>query len=856
MSVVKPNETAGADPVPAGWRKLEMGRAGEIRMKNVKACVLAMGLLGAHPTTVAAAQATRMPVPTQGVAERVDGIEARRGAVLVQVNALTDDIIRVRIARNGTLPEDSSWAVLPEMRSRHAAVTPIANGFSTGSLKVSIDPVTLRLSVSDRNGKVIVADSDNPISLDGRAFVLRKSLQPGDQVYGLGDKTGGLLDRRGKSYVDWNTDAYGFDSSTDPIYKSIPFFIVLRGTGQGYGLLLDNSWRTSFDFGQARADTLAMAGPDGPIDYYIIAGDRLRDVVRRYTDLTGKAPLPPQWALGYQQSRYSYMSSTEVRDLAGTLRRERIPTDVIWLDIDYQDRNRPFTVNKTAFPDLKGLTSELNSSGIKLVTITDLHVAYAPNDNYAPFDTGAAGNHFVHSPDGSIYVGKVWPGPSVFPDFTDRKARSWWGTNFKALTDAGVAGFWNDMNEPAVFNDIKTMPNDVVHHVDSDDFAQRSATHAEIHNVYGMENTRATYDGLRTLRPNERAFVMTRASYAGGQRYAVTWTGDNSSTWDHLRLMVHQLLNLGLSGFSYAGADVGGFTGGPSPELMTRWFEVAAFTPIFRDHSAKDTPRAEPWVDGPAQLSIRRRFVEERYRLMPYLYALADQNARTGDPLMRPVFYDYPDTLKAPCDQSMTFTLGHALLVAPPPKMESPEAYDVCLPRGGWYDYWSGKLVAQPTTTPAPADGDGSAHLSETPSLDRLPVFVRAGTILPRQSLVQSTSELPKGPLLLDVYPGSDCAGTIYLDDGHSMGFSTGQYLRQEVQCSVEGNALVIDFQPRKGSYAPWWKSIELVVHGRSNTASITSPALSITKRQNSAPGTADFEIRDVPRGGRILIGQ
>jgi len=814
----------------------------------LKAGALALSLVAAAATASAEVPPARMPVP------RPDGLEARRGALLLRVTALTNEIIRIRLGRDGELPEDASWAVIPQMRSHSAPVTAMENGFATRALRVAIDPATLALTVTDLAGKVIVADSKDPIVLDGRAFTLRKALPPGEHIYGLGDKTGGTLDRRGKSYVDWNTDAYGFDSSTDPIYKSIPFFIVSGGASGTYGILLDNSWRTSFDFGHEAADTLAMGGPDGPIDYYIIAGPSIRDVVRRYTDLTGKPPLPAQWALGYQQSRYSYMSAAEVRQLAGTLRRDRIPTDVVWLDIDYQDRNRPFTVNKEVFPDLKGLVRELGDQGIKLVTITDLHIAAAPKEGYAPYDTGTAGNHFVHNPDGSAYVGKVWPGPSVFPDFTDSKARAWWGTNFQLFVDAGIAGFWNDMNEPSVFNDLGTMPLDVVHHVASDDFAPRSASHAEIHNVYGMENTRATYEGVRKLRPDERAFVMTRASYAGGQRYAVTWTGDNSSTWDHLRLMVHQLINLGLSGFAYAGADVGGFTGGPSPELMTRWFEIAAFTPIFRDHSAKDTPRAEPWVDGPAQLAIRRRFVEERYRLMPYIYALADENARTGDPLMRPVFYDYPQVARASCDQSMTFTLGKALLIAPSPKMESLEAYEVCLPPGGWYDYWTGRSITGAAA--GNLGGDGASHISETPSLEKMPVFVRAGTILPRQPLVQSTSETPNGPLTLDIYPGSDCSGTIYFDDGHSMAFQSGHYLRQSIQCSsVPGGRLVITFAPRQGDFAPWWKQIRVVVHDRSAREPIASPTVRILKSRKTAPGTLQFEMPDLAAGGQITVG-
>jgi alpha-glucosidase len=343
------------------------------------------------------------------------------------------------------------------------------------------------------------------------------------------------------------------------------------------------------------------------------------------------------------------------------------------------------------------------------------------------------------------------------------------------------------------------MPLGNLHRIESDDFAPRDASHAEIHNVYGMQNTRATFEGLRRLRPNERPFVMTRASYAGGQRYAVTWTGDNSASWEHLKLAVQQLVNLGLSGFSYAGADVAGFTGGPSPELLTRWIEIAAFTPVFRIHAAKGTPRTEPWVDGPEHLAIRRRFIEGRYRLLPYLYAVAEENARTGDPIMRPVWYDYPDALSAPCDQSMAFTLGRSLLVTASPKPDSPQAYDICLPAGGWYDYWTGM----------PAAG---AKMTETPSLAHLPVFVRAGTILPRQPLVQSTDEVPQGPLELHVYPGENCRGELYWDDGIS---TNGTNLRQQIACTV-GNG-----------------EIAITVHGDK---------------------TATRTVADMPRGGVIRI--
>ncbi len=730
------------------------------------------------------------------------GVEANSGTARVGITAITDSILRVRIARGGKFGEDASWAVPADVRHQRVAVTPTPDGFRTSAVAVHINPSTLQLMVTDSAGKTIVSDLSDAVRFEGRRFTLRKALPIGEHIFGMGDKTG-VLDRRGYTFTNWNSDTFGYTPSTDPIYKSIPFYIALGAPGGAYGLFLDNTWRSTFDFGHKDADAIEISAVDGPIDYYVIAGPTMRDVVRRYTDLTGKAPLAPLWSLGYQQSRWSYMSDAEVRTLAGRFRQEHFPIDVIWLDIDYQDHNRPFTVNKATFPDMRKLVADMGSDGIRLVPITDLHVAYLPKQGYAPFDSGIAGNDFVHDANGKLYVAPVWPGPSVFPDFTRAFTRVWWGSLYKDFIDDGFAGFWNDMNEPAVFDTpTKTMPLDNIHRIESDDFAPRNASHAEIHNVYGMENTRGTFEGMKRWRPNQRPFVMTRASFAGGQRYAVTWTGDNSSTWDHLRLCVDQLMNLGLSGFSYSGCDVGGFTGGPSPELMTRWFEVAAFTPIFRDHSTKDSPRAEPWVDGPEQLAIRKHYVEERYRLLPYVYALADENARTGDPLMRPVFYDYPDALDGGCDQSMSFTLGRSLLIAGPPKPESPEKFDICLPMGGWYDYWTGRPVT-------------AAKLTETPRLDLLPVFVRAGTILPRQPLVRSTMEKPDGPLELDVYPGPKCGGTLYFDDGTTV---NGPNLRQTIECAAVPTGVAVWFNAREGSWRPWWKQITVVVHGAHET--------------------------------------
>jgi alpha-glucosidase len=752
--------------------------------------------------------------PAFGVAPESHVVRAHDDALQMEVTALNEDVLRVRISLRDKTAEDASWVVPTELRARtlNLQLTQSAGvtEFRTEHLDVRIESAPLRLTVADSNGHLISTDApEKAAEIAAGAFILRKLLPEAEHYFGLGDKTG-PLDRRGETFVNWNSDSYGFGESTDPIYKSIPFFVGVGGPGGSYGIFLDNTFRTWFDFGHKEPQTLAFGSSGGPIDYYLISGPSTSQVIQRYTELTGRPPLPPLWALGFQQSRYSYMSAAEVKSIASRMRAERLPADVIYMDIDYQDRNRPFTTNPQTFPDVPGLAKDLRSIGFRLIAITDMHIAAAAGQGYEPYDSGMAGDHFIKGPNGLLYVGEVWPGPSVFPDFTRSETRDWWGGLYKGFLSDGIAGFWNDMNEPAVFKIAsKTMPLDNLHRIAEPGFTPRTATHAEIHNIYGMENSRATYDGLRRLSPGERAYVLTRASFAGGQRYAATWTGDNTSSWNHLKLSVSMLLNLGLSGFAYSGADVGGFVGAPSADLMTRWIEIAAFTPYFRAHSAKDTPRKEPWVDGPRHTDIRRKFIDERYRLLPYFYALADENSRSGAPLMRPVFYEFPQMLESPCDQTTTFLLGEALLVTPSPDLESPGPYETCLPPGVWYDYWSGEKKVS-----MPASDNGSAQrLTIIPNIASLPVFVRAGSIIPRQPLVQSTAEIPAGPLTLDVYPGENCHGILYWDDGHSMAFEHGGYLRQKIRCTRRPGGVDVQFEAREGQYKPWWHQLALHIH-------------------------------------------
>ena len=409
-----------------------------------------------------------------------NGVEVHSGAAVMRVTAVTDEILRVRIGV-GHLPEDASWAVLPAVRTESVTVEaqPAANaiGFKTKAVRVKVFFDPFQLTVQDLDGRFLsqdmverpvelYADQSSDPSVSNRPFTVWKKMAPDEHFFGLGDKPG-PLDRRNEAFTLWNTDAFGWQESTDPLYKAIPFFMAFA-KGNACGIFLDNTWRTSFDFGKTDRNAMSFSADGGPLDYYILAGPSPRDVLRQYASLTGTAPLPPRWAFGFQQSRYSYYPEAQVREIADRLRKDKIPADVLWLDIDYQDRNRPFTVDNKGFPDMPRLVSDMKAKGFRIVPITDLHIAYTPGDpSYAPWKSGSAADAFVHNPDGSVYVGKVWPGASVFPDFTRKASRDWWGSNYKQFVSWGFAGFWNDMNEPSVFDGPgKTMPLDTIHRID------------------------------------------------------------------------------------------------------------------------------------------------------------------------------------------------------------------------------------------------------------------------------------------------------------------------------------------------------------------------------------------------------
>jgi alpha-glucosidase len=742
----------------------------------------------------------------QRVEKIQDGIELTAGAAKVRVTQVYNGVLRVRVAPDGHFPKDASWALVEMAMNYKSIPVQILDEknevkMTAGNVHVSITKSPLLINFSDAAGNTLLADEPSfPMAWNGKRVHVWKKMPADENYYGLGDKAG-PMNRRNRSFTNWNTDDFGWQESSDPLYKTTPFFIGLR-KGAAYGVFFDNTYRSVFDFGKESQDYFSFGAEGGELNYYFIAGPEPKKIIEAYTAMTGRSPLPPLWTLGYQQSRYSYYPEARAREIVKTLRDRKIPADAIYFDIDYQQGNAPFTINREYFSTFEKMISDFRAQGMHSILITDLHIKKDPNHGYAPYDSGMKNDVFVKNPDGSVYVGTVWPGASVFPDFTLSRVRDWWGGLYKGFVGMGAAGFWNDMNEPALFERAdKTMPLDIIHRLDDG----TTLDHRAIHNVFGMQNVRATYEGLRKLQPEERPFVLTRAAYAGAQRYAATWTGDNSSTWNHLKMSTPMLLSMGISGYPLVGDDIGGFAGSPTADLLTRWFEVGALNPIYRDHTAKGTADQEPWVHGPEHEAIRRKYIELRYELMPYLYTGIEEASRTGIPLMRPVFLEYPQASEFYGD-NRDFLFGRDFFVAPV-TTEMVDAEEILLPPGEWYDFW--------TNTKLSSKEKFNLH----PRLDEMPLYVRAGAIVPMQPLVQSTGEKPNGPLELHVYlpagtAGDDCRGTLYQDDGHTFAYQKGEILRVNYSCQVSNGSVTVTSRIEKNAFRPWWKSAEVLLVG------------------------------------------
>lgn len=674
------------------------------------------------------------------------GITCRFLRAEAEVRFLADDLVRISW---GPDEPPAPWALAGDPLAERPGVL--------GAVKVSAEPAgpaasTAALTVRVApDGSILLLDPagetlrrELPPLRAGASRAHRHLLRPGELVVGLGEQAGGLA-HLGRHRL-WNRDpGGGWSTATDPLYCVVPVVIGLHPSGS----LLD------FFENPAEGEVEILgAGPavhsarvearfsSGMLRHYVAVGS-LSGVVERYGALTGRAPLPPRWALGYHQSRWGYATAEQVRAVARGFEDERLPLSAVHLDIDYMDGYRVFTVDSARFPDLKGLADELGRRGTRLVTILDPGVKVDPG--YEVFDTGA--RHFVRARDGSVLEGAAWPGRAAFCDFTDEEARRWWGGFYRRLLDAGVGGVWHDMNEPAslaLWGD-QTLPRTALH---------AAGDHRRCHNLYGLLMAEAGSAALTEARPSRRPFVLSRSGWAGLQRSAWLWTGDTETSWAALRQQIPTVLGLGLSGLPFAGPDIGGFTGTPSPELYLRWLELAVFLPFCRTHCTSSAGHREPWCFPAPARSLVGDLIRFRYRLLPYLYTLAEETARTGRPLVRPTGWPVTLDVAASIDQ---FLLGDAVLVAPV-TVEGARSRRVVLPAGDWVPWSPLREGGDRTGPPVRARAAAADAPIGAPA-----TFLRAGTVLPLDDL--PLDDLPLDAGVLDAaIPGG------VLGAGHEVG--------------------------------------------------------------------------------------
>ncbi len=747
------------------------------------------------------------PVGKAQLADRTDGcVRLQCGSTTVEVSALAPDLFRVGMFGHGRPVEYRSQAVLDREWAVQASVETTASevrlATASATAVIALDP--LRIGFRDATREFALDDPTlgmgfseiGPVDPFGAPAVVWKAHLPGTRYFGCGERTGGL-EKTNSHQVFWNVDPpMGHTASLNNLYTSIPFVLALCG-GRAWGLFVDSTYRLEFDLAHGSPERCGFAVDGGPLIYYVFAGPTPADVVERYGALTGRIPLPPKWALGNHQSRWGYKSADEILHLARTFRERNIPLDAVYLDIDYMDGYRVFTWDKKRFPDPAGLVRALDDAGVKLVTIIDPGVKV--DQSYGVYRAGRAADLFCKTVADSEYHNVVWPGVCAFPDFTNPRTSEWWGDQLNVLTDAGVAGIWCDMNEPTMFVPTpQTLPDDVVHRGDSE-----GLLHAQVHNLYGQLMAAATYAGLQKLRPDRRTFVISRSGFAGLQRYAVHWTGDNSSWWEHLWMSMPQLQNLGLSGYAWVGVDIGGFSGDATGELLTRWTEFGIFQPFCRNHSAWNTHPQEPWAFGEPYESHIRSMLQLRQRLIPYLYTLFHQAHRTSAPILRPLLFQYPED-ETTYTSDDEFLLGAAMLVAPiaRPGVEHRHVY---LPRGTWVHYWTGQVHSGPT------------HILAHAPLGRPAVYVRANTPVP---LWPVTSHDPGGTpigLTWKAFVDSsaeDGAGEVYEDAGEGFGYRDGQFALTRVTCRASAAGVDLTFENVDGRGAGYHTTVDLELRG------------------------------------------
>ncbi len=713
-------------------------------------------------------------------------ISAQHG--FVKITVYTDEVIKVSFSKTNEF-ESHSYAVVtaPQIQKTNYVETDTALIIQTAQCKIEVNKFPIYITLYDANGNLLNQDDRLGTSWIGEQVTTYKKLQTDERFLGLGEKTGNL-DRRGSHLQNWNTDAYGYHSGTDPLYSSIPFYIGVH-EHRCYGIYFDNTHKSFFNFGASNNRFASFSADAGEMSYYFITGSNVPRILQNYTWLTGRMELPPLWSIGYQQCRYSYYPDKEVMNVAKTFREKDIPADALVLDIHYMDKYKIFTWDKKNFPDPKGMIDQLKELGFQIVIMCDPGIKV--EEGYEAYDSGKKENVFIKYPDGENYSGQVWPGWCHFPDFTNPKTRKWWAEKFKDYVALGVEGFWNDMNEIATWG--HGLPENIEF-----DFDGNRATARRGRNVFGFQMARSTYEGTKALMQGKRPFNLTRSGFAGIQRYAAVWTGDNVSYDEHMMLGVRIVNSMGLSGVAFAGYDAGGFVGNADIKLFTRWMSIASLAPFFRAHTMINTRDSEPWSYGEEAEQICRNYIKLRYQLMPYIYSLFYEASQTGMPVQRSLAINYthePKVYEGTYQHQYLF--GPSVLVCP---VEShKELMKIFLPEGEWYYLFDGRKFS------------GNQEIYFECPIHRLPIFIKAGATLPMQEALRNTTE-KSDELILHIYNGNTATEFDYFtDDGSTFGYQSGNYCKRKI--TFDPFARKVTLSACEGTFKPHHTMLKLVLH-------------------------------------------
>ncbi|MGG7079369.1 TIM-barrel domain-containing protein [Clostridium sardiniense] len=695
-----------------------------------------------------------------------NSVEVYFSSIKLEIIYFNDSIVKVFLGEKNEKSIETNAVILNSNNtSINLDVEEVGNDIVIKGRRIVtiINKLTSEVRFEDIEGNVVCEDFE-PSFKDDEGTIYISKINDCHAYYGLGEK-GGDLNKKGSYTENYNTDDPETDDNSTMYYKTIPFYVGLKEESC-YGLFFDNSFRSFFDMGKQYGDRIFFGANGGQIQYYFILGDDIKEVVQEYSNLTGKMEMPPLWSLGYQQNRFSYFTQEEVDELVKTFEEKEIPLDVVYLDIDYMDGFRVMTFKTPHFDDAAGLINRLKEKGIKTITILDPGVKV--DEDYEVYKRGKELGHFTKKLDGEVFVGAVWPGDSAFPDFSNEECRKWWKSELKSfISKYNIDGIWNDMNEPCVFNnDHKTMLESCIHNSD-----YGTIEHKGFHNRYGLEMSRCSHEAQKELDKNKREFSMTRATYAGGQRYSSVWTGDNMSLWSQMRMSISMNANLGISGFSFVGNDVGGFGLDVTEELFIRWMQLGTFLPIFRNHSNMYTRRQEPWAFGEKTEDISKAAIKLRYELLPYIYDLFYESHNSGLPVFRPLVMEFPKD-KNVQNMKEEFMLGDKMLIAPV-LCEGERSKVVYLPEGNWYNYHTNKKY------------EGNKRYKLDCELEDILVFVKEGSIIPTYTESYMNVENRPDKVTFKVY-GEEASTLHYFDDGNTMEYKEGKYNLSKVKCSKE----------------------------------------------------------------------